>query len=118
MDKDTLQNIRALTLAHYNDNAERFWAGTRDHDVRQNIAALLRHIGTPAPCALLDLGCGPGRDLKTFSELGHHAIGLDGSANFVETARRHSGCEVWHQDLLELTLPAGRFDGIFANAVL
>ncbi|MCQ4062611.1 class I SAM-dependent methyltransferase, partial [Klebsiella pneumoniae] len=37
---------------------------------------------------------------------------------FVEMARADSGCEVWHQDLLQLELPAQSFDGIFANAVL
>jgi len=33
-------------------------------------------------------------------------------------ARAHGGCEVWQQDLLALDLPPGRFDGVFANAVL
>ena len=33
-------------------------------------------------------------------------------------ARAHSGCEVWQQDFLALDLPAGRFDGVFANASL
>ena len=30
-----------LTLEHYNQYAEEFWQGTRDHDVSQNIAALV-----------------------------------------------------------------------------
>ena len=33
-------------------------------------------------------------------------------------ARSFSGCEVWQQDFLRLDLPAGRFDGVFANASL
>ena len=33
-------------------------------------------------------------------------------------ARRLAVGEVWLQDMLALDLPAGRFDGIFANAVL
>ena len=33
-------------------------------------------------------------------------------------AREHAAVEVWHQDLLALDLPAERFDGVFANAVL
>ena len=115
---DPSDPITATTLAHYNDHAESFWQGTRDHDVSQNIAALLRHLqGTP-PQTILDLGCGPGRDLKTFTELGHTAIGLDGAPHFVAMAREHSGCEVWQQNLLALDLPAARFDGVFANAVL
>jgi len=36
----------------------------------------------------------------------------------VEMARAYSGCEVLQQDFLKLKLPAGRFDGVFANAAL
>jgi len=110
--------ISAGTLAHYNQRAESFWEGTRDHDVSQNIAALLRHLEGSPPQTILDLGCGPGRDLKTFTDLGHLAIGLEGASRFVEMARAHSGCEVWEQNLLALDLPAERFDGVYANAVL
>jgi trans-aconitate methyltransferase len=45
-------------------------------------------------------------------------MGLDGSATFVEMARTRTGCEVLHQSFLHLSLPAGRFAGIFANASL
>ena len=37
--------ITANTLEHYNVRAAEFWEGTRDHDVKQNIEALLRHQG-------------------------------------------------------------------------
>ena len=113
-----LEKIVAWTLAHYDQRAEDFWRGTRDHDVSQNIEALLRHIETEPPFSILDLGCGPGRDLRKFAELGHVAVGLDGAARFAAMAREFSGCEVWHQDLLALDLPDARFDGVFANAVL
>ncbi|WP_315140800.1 methyltransferase domain-containing protein [Achromobacter marplatensis] len=118
LDPEDLAKISALTLAHYEENAESFEAGTRDHDVSQNIAALLRHIQGEPPYDILDLGCGPGRDLKTFVALGHRPVGLDGTPSFVAMARAASGCEVWHQDFLKLALPAEHFDGIFANAVL
>ena len=113
-----LEHISALTLEHYNRNAGDFFEGTRDHDVSQNIAALLEHIQGEPPYAVLDFGCGPGRDLRTFAGLGHIAVGLDGAAQFVEMARAYSGCEVWQQDFLRLELPHDRFDGIFANASL
>ena len=70
------------------------------------------------PSRILDFGCGPGRDLKVFSDLGHEAIGLEGAERFVQLAREYSGCEVLHQDFLSLELPADHFDGIFANAAL
>ena len=106
------------TLAHYSQSAVSFWEGTRDHDVSQNIEALLRALGGQAGRRILDLGCGPGRDLHDFKVRGHHAIGLDGSLPFCEMARSHSGCEVWHQNFLTLDLPRESFDGIFANASL
>ena len=117
-DLDDLDSIARKTLAHYERNAESFFAGTIDHDVRQNIAALLGTIEAAPPLTILDLGCGPGRDLKTFSQLGHRAIGLDGSSEFVQMARAYSGCEVWQQEFLHLDLPLEMFDGIYANASL
>jgi SAM-dependent methyltransferase len=108
----------SVTLEHYNAHAESFWEGTRDHDVSQNRNALIEHLSGPGPFRILDFGCGPGRDLKAFKDLGHEAVGLDGSERFVALARRYSGCEVWHQDFLRLALPAEHFDGIFANASL
>jgi len=118
LDPQEMEAIVARTLGHYDRNAESFWRGTRDHDVGQNIAALLEHIEGRPPFTILDFGCGPGRDLKAFADLGHAAVGLEGSARFVEMARAHAGCEVLHQDFLRLDLPAGRFDGVFANAAL
>jgi SAM-dependent methyltransferase len=113
-----LKQISSVTLEHYERQADHFWRGTRDHDVSQNIAELLRHIEGEPPFTILDFGCGPGRDLKAFTALGHVAIGLEGAARFAAMARELSGCEVWQQDFLALDLPAARFDGVFANAAL
>jgi SAM-dependent methyltransferase len=115
---EDINDITQRTLHHYDRVARRFFYGTVDHDVSQNISALLDAIDAPAPLTILDLGCGPGRDLKTFSGLGHIAIGLDGSRKFVEMAHEYSGCEVWHQNFLDLRLPQELFDGIYANASL
>lgn len=113
-----LERITARTLADYDRRAEAFWTGTRDHNVRQNIDALLERIrGTP-PFSILDFGCGPGRDLITFKNLGHVPIGLEGSSRLAAMARAHSGAEVWEQNFLTLSLPPDRFDGVFANAAL
>ena len=113
-----MDDVSRLTLAHYDKRAEDFWQGTRDHDVRQNMDALLSAIQSAPPFAILDFGCGPGRDLKAFKDLGHEPVGLDGSARFAAMARAYSGCEVLEQDFLRLDLPPERFDGVFANAVL
>jgi SAM-dependent methyltransferase len=113
-----LARIAQRTVAHYDEAAQAFWEGTRDHDVRQNVDALLSRIEGPPPFDLLDFGCGPGRDLRTFSLLGHRAVGLEGSPQLAAMARAHSGCEVLEQSFLALDLPAARYDGVFANAAL
>lgn len=118
MSTPDLAAISASTIGHYERYAERYRDGTLDHDVLQNVDALLNAIEGEPPYDLLDFGCGPGRDLKTFAARGHRAIGLDGSARFCAMARDYSGCTVWEQDFLALDLPPARFDGVFANATL
>jgi SAM-dependent methyltransferase len=115
---DELEALSSRTLSYYDNSAQSFAAGTRDHDVSQNYAALLGAIEGPPPFRILDFGCGPGRDLAYFRKLGHEAVGLDGSAQFVAMAREATGCEVLHQSFLDLSLEPARYDGIFANASL
>jgi SAM-dependent methyltransferase len=115
---EQLAALSAATIAHYDDTAESFAAATRDHDVSQNYAALLDAIEGAAPFTILDVGCGPGRDLAYFTAQGHIAVGVEGSLRFVEMARASTGCEVLHQSFLELSLGEARFDGVFANASL
>ncbi len=57
------------TLTHYGKNATGFRESTRDHDVSQNIDALLRHLPRDVVLEILDFGCGPGRDLQTFTPM-------------------------------------------------
>jgi SAM-dependent methyltransferase len=113
-----LEAITGATIEHYEAGAEGFWRGTKEHDVSQNIEALLGEIEGSGPQRILDLGCGPGRDLCSFLELGHSPVGLDGALAFAEMARSLAGVEVYHQNFLALELPAQSFDGVFANASL
>ncbi|MEO6928016.1 MAG: class I SAM-dependent methyltransferase [Casimicrobiaceae bacterium] len=117
MPTDELRAALNLTLEHYRDRAAAFREGTREHDVSQNIAVLLQHIEGASPFAILDLGCGPGRDLAAFARLGHQATGLDAVAEFAAMSRE-GGYEVFQQDFLALDLPLAHFDGVFANASL
>jgi len=118
VDVEQSHRVSEVTIAYYDRMAEAYWDGTRDHDVSQNYASLLDAIENDPPYSILDLGCGPGRDLRHFRSLGHNAVGLDGSKEFVAMARSYSGCEVLHQDFLAMVLPQSRFDGVFANASL
>ena len=59
-----LKEIVTLTLEHYNLRAEEFWTGTRDHDVSENIAAMLQYIEGETRFTIFDFGCGPDETSK------------------------------------------------------
>lgn len=113
----TVEQHEQLTIDEYQLTAEEFRVGTWNHDVSQNREALVAAMPR-TPGKILDLGCGPGRDLVAFTSQGHIAIGLDATPAFVEMAQQMSGCEVWQQSFFSLDLPPATFDGIFANASL
>lgn len=119
----------AATLSHYQTNAAQFWEGTRRHDVRQNREALLRAAGVggspdgaPSSAArvldILDLGCGPGRDVAWFASKGHSVTALDGCSAFCGMCADKGAAEVVCADLHEVDLGVKRFDAVFANASL
>ena len=118
LSKVELDEIVQETVGHYDRNAQDFWEGTKDHDVRQNTDTLLSYIRANPPYHILDFGCGPGRDLAFFKGIGHLPIGLEGSPQLSALARKHSNCTVWEQSFLALDLPSSHFDGVFANATL
>ncbi|MCW8915658.1 MAG: class I SAM-dependent methyltransferase [Magnetovibrio sp.] len=117
-DKPDLNHVTKRTLSHYNATAQSFKEGTWDHDVTQNYTALIEALEGDGPHRVLDLGCGPGRDLVYFTSQGIEAVGLDGTEEFVKMARAETGCEVLHQNFLSLNLKDEHFDGVFANASL
>src|SRR5438477_4211335 len=108
VDVEQSRRMSEMTIAYYDRMAETYWDGTRDHDVSQNYTALLDAIETDPPYSILDLGCGPGRDLRHFRSLGHNAVGLDGSLQCVAMARWPSQCEVLHQAFLAMQSPGSR----------
>lgn len=115
---EELEVIETVTLGHYDQNADSFWEGTKDHEVAQNYKEFLAPFPEGKTLDILDFGCGPGRDVQYFHSLGHRPVGLDGSAMFCNMARRHTHCEILHQMFLSLRLPHQAFDGVFANASL
>eukprot|EP00747_Dinoflagellata_sp_TGD_P108420 gnl/TRDRNA2_/TRDRNA2_170406_c0_seq1.p1 gnl/TRDRNA2_/TRDRNA2_170406_c0~~gnl/TRDRNA2_/TRDRNA2_170406_c0_seq1.p1 ORF type:complete len:353 (+),score=62.46 gnl/TRDRNA2_/TRDRNA2_170406_c0_seq1:125-1183(+) len=121
------------TICDYDAIAKEFDIGNANHDVSQNLDALLKPLlqrqqqssdrTAPAPLDILDLGCAGGRDLVELARRGHRPVGLEGSAAFCKLAESkvanlEPSIEVWQANLCDMVLPPARFDGVFANAVL
>jgi len=109
-----MEKHEQITIAEYQLTAESYRVGTWDHDVSQNREALITAMPR-VPGKILDLGCGPGRDLVAFQAMGHEVTGLDATPSFVEMAKQSAGCTVWEQSFLSLDLPSNYFDGMRGN---
>jgi SAM-dependent methyltransferase len=108
----------AITLRDYDRAADEYQAITQAQDLGADYDWFLSFLEGTGPFDLLDLGCGPGRDLMQLRRRGHRVVGLDGSAAMVALARKQAGDPVLHQNLLALRIGSARFDGIFASASL
>ena len=84
--------------------------------------SFLQRDGAPAPAVAIDLGCGPGNTTRLIAETlsPSHISGLDGSAAFVERARRGSPAGVTFQehDVRKVPLPSAPADLIFTRLLL
>jgi SAM-dependent methyltransferase len=67
---------------------------------------------------ILDLGCGPGRDLRIFSECGHQPIGLELNPDFVEMAKQHGAVVIGDIREVSTLFEPASFDGVWAQASL
>ena len=68
--------------------------------------------------AVLDAGCGGGRDLAAFSAAGFSGVGLDISPRLAAIAQHYSGCRVSVGDVRDPPFENGSFHGIWAAASL
>lgn len=69
--------------------------------------------------AVLDAGCGGGRDCRALAERGFQVIGIDLSAEMLKIARNLApGCEFRQTDLRKIPLADNSIDGIWCCASL
>jgi len=67
---------------------------------------------------LLDVGCGPGRDVRFFVELGYNVTGVDLSEEMLKMARIEvPEAEFFRTNIINLKLDK-QFDSIMCNAVM
>jgi ubiquinone/menaquinone biosynthesis C-methylase UbiE len=92
--------------------AERYWNSALG-DTLNPFAALVKSGGK-----IVDLGCGPGRDVANFQQRGYNTLGLDRSAGMLNEARRRVGDQFVCADMRRLPLATASTDGIWMCASL
>lgn len=103
------------TLAYYDQNAAAFTLDTVSAEIGSLQNEFLSYL--PAPCAILDLGCGSGRDSKYFADRGCDVTAVDGSEELCRIAGRLTGRPVIHAAFQDY-VPDRMFDGIWACSSL
>lgn len=103
------------TINYYNQNASDYFSITVNVDFDQLRRKFVSYL--PSDARIIDIGCGSGRDVKAFCEMGYDTIGLDASEALVAEARKHLGIEVITADMTTW-IADEPFDGIWCCAAL
>ena len=99
------------TIDYYNLNAENFIENTQNVDMHLAQDKFLHLLNEGA--AILDFGCGSGRDARYFLSKGYQVTATDGSAEICRLASVFTGIEVKHLLFQELD-EVNSYDGIWA----
>ena len=99
------------TIDYYNLNAENFIQSTQNVDMHLAQDKFLHLLNEGA--AILDLGCGSGRDTRYFLDKGYQVTATDGSAELCRWASAFTGIEVKEMLFGELD-EIDTYDGIWA----
>lgn len=106
-----LMNNMIKTLEYYNENALNFVTSTKNVDFHTIQLRFIRKLSQGA--AILDFGCGSGRDTKYFLSQGYQVDALDGSEEMCRLAGEYTGISVRHMLFQELSAK-NIYDGIWA----
>ena len=103
------------TIDYYNRNADRYYWTTVGVDMgvfRKRFASYL-----PNEASVIDMGCGSGRDVMAFSDMGHDAVGLDAAKVLLKLAEERLEIKTIAADMSEY-ITASPYDGVWCCASL
>ncbi len=103
------------TLSYYDRHAAQFCRETADVDMSTIRERFRRYL--PAGAAVLDAGCGSGRDAAAFAAAGYRVSAFDGAPRLAAMARDRLGFDVAVARFENLALTPC-YDGIWACASL
>ena len=107
--------MNKTTIDYYNRNADSYYWTTVGIDMSKLRNAFAAYL--PAEARVIDLGCGSGRDVMAFCNMGHEASGLDASKELVELAKERLEGKAAHGDMVTWRA-AEPYDGIWCCASL
>jgi SAM-dependent methyltransferase len=99
---------RSLDEKYYEENSEEYFASTVNIDPSSFFSPLLVNLNPGA--AVLDIGCGSGRDLLWLKQHGYNPTGFEVTSKLAELARKHSGCNVIEGDFRNYDFSSLKFD--------
>jgi len=100
---------------YYRQNAQRFFTDTASVDMSAFYPPFVDCL--PPGARILDAGCGSGRDVKAFSEMGFDVEAFDASAELVALARQLSGKPIAQMRFQDVDA-VEKYDGIWCCASL
>lgn len=110
-----MKEAHNATIQYYDGNAKYFAANTRMVDCSSIQNRFISKL--PSQAAILDFGCGSGRDTKYFMGKGFCVEAIDGSEELCRLASEYTGIPVRQMYFQEFCENA-RYDGIWACASL
>jgi SAM-dependent methyltransferase len=104
------------TRAYYDLHASEYFAATIEVELKMPWACLAKELHPQDQ--ILDLGCGSGRDLLYFAQLGFCTVGLDYSFELLKLAASFSRRPVVQANIMRIPFDAGSFDAVWSSASL
>ncbi len=111
-----MRDYQKKTIDTYNKTAQKYKSTRGSISMQTEIEKFQALL---AGKKILDLGCGPGRDVKVFVENGFQVTGIDLSEEMIKLARDEMlEAEFIVGDLLELPFEDQSFDGVWSSATI
>lgn len=110
-------NKKLTTLNSYNVSATHYAENTADLHPQEEAQKFINLL--PSCARVIDVGCGPGRDAKIFSDHGIEVVGIDFSPNMIQIAKQNApNCSFHIMDIEAIAFSSETFDGVWANCAL
>ena len=107
--------MNSSAVDYYNKSANTYFNTTVNADVKGLYEHFVKHITDGAK--ILDLGCGSGRDVKAFLDMGYDVDAIEGSEELARLASEYTGIQVKCMDFNQLN-ENSVYDAVWACASL